>query len=132
MFGIRKVIESVLGDIKMWQRLHESISLREQGMAERCAGLLRENERLLKDQQFFMHRLNQVEMERAQLIHAAIGIKLAVPTFKAPEPTQDEILNNNGNPFIGMGEDSPDPQDQLPHHQDGTEDLSHMPGFNKR
>ena len=105
---------------------------REGGLQQELADLRRENQRLLDDQKFFMHRLNQVEMERAQLIHAAIGIKLAVPTFKAPEPTQDEILNNNGNPFIGMGEDSPDPQDQLPHHQDGTEDLSHMPGFNKR
>lgn len=91
-----------------------------------------ENQRLLDDQKFFMHRLNQVEMERAQLINAAIGIKLAVPTFRPPEPTQDEILNNNGNPFIGMGEDSPDPKDNIPTHQDGTEDLSHMPGFSKR
>ena len=93
--------------------------------------LLIENQRQLSTVGWFQHRLTQVEQERAALIYAATGrpdpqplgsIKISSPNF-VPDSLPD-ILNAQNNPFDTMGEDSLDPNDQIPAH----EDYSHLPG----
>lgn len=85
--------------------------------------------RLRNDLKWFMHRLNQVEMERAALVFQATGTRIAAPQFKTePDPSPQDILNAMGAPFAGVGEDSPDPADQLP-EQNSSEDYTHLPGY---
>jgi len=101
---------------------------REGALNQRVIDLEAENNRLRNDSKWFMHRLNQVELERAQLIAAAIGVKLQVPQFKAPvEPDAADVMNAMGAPFAGVGEDSRDPEDQIP----AQEDFSHLPGYKR-
>jgi hypothetical protein len=103
------------------------------------AALKAELARHIADKDWFKHRLNQVEMERAQLIYAATGgsgggryaaaegVKVMAPQFvTAGAPKMSETLNEQHNPFGTVGEDSRDPEDQIP---GTTEMLSHMPGF---
>lgn len=47
----------------------------------KAAQLESENARLRSDLDWFKHRLNQVEMERAMLIQDRIGVKINVPQF---------------------------------------------------
>jgi hypothetical protein len=99
---------------------------REGALRQRVIDLEAENQRQRNDIKWFMHRLNQVELERAQLINAAIGVKLHVPQFQPPvEHDAADVLNSMGAPYAGVGEDSPDPADQIPAH----EDFSHLPGY---
>lgn len=78
------------------------------------------------DIKWFMHRLNQVEQERAQLVFASTGTRVSVPQFKPePEPNPQAILNELAAPFSGVGEDSSDPADQIPEHYEN------MPRFGK-
>lgn len=102
------------------------------------AMLQSENVRHIADKDWFKHRLNQVEMERAQLIYAATGgrgaapsegMKVMAPQFAMGPPagTVSETLNEQYNPFGSMGEDSNAPEDQIPAHM--VEDLTHMPKF---
>ena len=101
---------------------------REGALRQQVADLEAENNRQRNDIKWFMHRLNQVELERAQLIYAAIGTKLNVPQFKPPVETDAaDVMNAMGAPFAGVGEDSTDPQDQIPAH----EDFSHLPGYQR-
>jgi hypothetical protein len=89
--------------------------------------------RHVADKEWFMHRLNQVEGERAQLIYAATGgsgraaegVKIMAPQFSTAPPagTMSENLNGQYNPFGTTGEDSADPQDQIP------DDITHLPRF---
>jgi hypothetical protein len=87
--------------------------------------------------EWFRHRLTQVEQERAQLIYAATGgkepvpqaAKIAAPNFNGQVPVENfatmaQMLNKGFNPFEGIGEDSQDPSEQLPEH---VEDTSNMP-----
>lgn len=110
------------------------------------AALKQELTRHVADKDWFKHRLNQVEMERAALIYAATGgsggfvrpsdppgsagregVKISAPQF-AMGPTVAETLNHQYNPFGTMGEDSNEQADQIPGGM-ATEDLTHMPGF---
>ena len=101
---------------------------REGAYRQQVMDLVAENNRQRNDLKWFMHRLNQVELERAQLINAAIGVKLQVPQFQPPvEPDAAAIMNEMGAPFAGVGEDSTDPEDQIPAH----EDFSHLPGYQR-
>ena len=124
MFGIErleKAIDKAFTDIGAGARLFGELR-------EQVRSLEAENVRLRNDSKWFMHRLNQVELERAQLINAAIGIKLHVPQFQAPvEHDAADVMNAMGAPFAGVGEDSSDPEDQIPAH----EDFSHLPGYTR-
>ena len=57
------------------------------------AAVTAERDKLLMTQDWFKHRLNQVEQERGQLIQAAIGVKVNIPRFVPSEPNPDEALN---------------------------------------
>lgn len=97
--------------------------------------------RHVADKDWFKHRLNQVEMERAALIYAATGgsgggrypveqregVKVVAPQFMAGPPISpmSETLNEQYNPFGTVGEDSNEASDQIPGH----EDLTHLPGY---
>jgi hypothetical protein len=53
-----------------------------------------ENAQLRNDIEWFKHRLNQVEMERAMLIQSALGVKVSVPRFVPVEQgNEDEALS---------------------------------------
>lgn len=103
---------------------------REGAVNQRVADLEAENMRLQRDNNWFMHRLTQVENERAQLIHAAIGVKFAAPTFRTPEPSTEDVLNAIGGQFPEVGGDSLDPADALP-TGDGTESFANLPGYQR-
>lgn len=95
-------------------------------LREKNAGLERLNSRLQSDLDWFKHRLTQVERERAMLVYAATGQKVAAPEF-VPTYKPDEALNEAHNPFTGVGDDSLDPADKVPEQ----EDFSHLPGYMK-
>lgn len=124
MFGIarlEKAIDKAFTDVGEGARTVGALR-------QQVASLEAENTRLRNDSKWFMHRLNQVELERAQLINAAIGVKLQVPQFKPPVETDAaDVMNAMGAPFAGVGEDSTDPQDQIP----AQEDFSHLPGYSR-
>ena len=124
MFGIERIAKSVdQAFMNVADAARDYATLREQ-----VRSLEAENNRLRNDAKWFMHRLNQVELERAQLINAAIGVKLHVPQFSPPvEPDAAAVMNEMGAPFAGIGEDSTDPNDLIPGH----EDYSHLPGYQK-
>lgn len=102
------------------------------GASARLVHLQIENAHLKTTLDWFKHRLNQVEMERAQLIYAATGgtgaipreVKIPVPNFAGGEPLVSDVLNAQYNPFGTTGEDSSDPGDQTPLQR---EDVSNMP-----
>ena len=52
-----------------------------------------ENARLRSDLDWFKHRLNQVEMERAMLIQDRIGVRINVPQFVPAMENPEETLN---------------------------------------
>lgn len=52
-----------------------------------------ENARLRADLDWFKLRLNAVEKERAQLIAAAIGVKISIPEFQPRMDNPEEALN---------------------------------------
>lgn len=104
------------------------------------AALKAEIVRHIADKDWFKHRLNQVEIERAQLIYAATGgsgfgraasegVKIPAPQFVTgpPKGTVSETLNEQYNPFGTVGEDSNDPREQIPGAT--SDDLTHMPGY---
>jgi hypothetical protein len=124
--------------IESAQNRNTDMLRREQALMTENAALKAELIRHVADKDWFKHRLNQVEMERAQLIYAATGgrgaapsegVKVMAPQFVAGPPvgTVSETLNEQYNPFGSMGEDSRDPNDQIPGHT--AEDLTHMPGY---
>lgn len=89
---------------------------------------------------WFMHRLNQVEHERGQLIHAAIGIKVATPHFvPADEHKLGDVLQEQIDLTTVGGDakddDTPgvmnDPTAGLT-MQDAAVDFSQMPGYRDR
>jgi hypothetical protein len=80
------------------------------------------------------HRLNQVERERAQLIAAAIGVKIAVPEFvpTAVDPASlDKTMNAMQEIFKGVGEDSADDKDDEATSSPGV-DYRNMPGYRRQ
>lgn len=118
------------------QHLNNELRKDEATILAENAALKAELTRHVADKDWFKHRLNQVEMERAQLIYAATGgsgrategVKIAAPQFAMGPPagTVSETLNEQYNPFGSTGDDSRDPADQIPGH---VEDLTHMPGY---
>jgi hypothetical protein len=96
--------------------------------------LVTENTRLRSDIEWFKHRLNQVERERAQLIAAAIGVKIAVPEF-VPTAQDPASLNDTMNAlqelYKGVGEDSADDKDDEATSSPGV-DYRNMPGYRRQ
>lgn len=44
---------------------------------------------------WFRHRLTQIEKERAQLIHHALGVKIPTPEFHKDDPVQRFMQDHN-------------------------------------
>lgn len=87
-----------------------------------------ENERLRADMDWFKHRLNQVEKERAQLILAATGTKIAYPEF-TPAYNPEDALNQLPD-LSTVGGDARDEFDSAPQEMSGV-DYSLLPGYKK-
>jgi hypothetical protein len=81
MFGSDKTRE-IAGLRAENAMLREEAKHEAQRHREQVLGLERMNTRLQGDLDWAKHRLNQVERERAQLISAAIGVRIAVPEFQ--------------------------------------------------
>ena len=125
---ISKAHYTTLDGLIQQAQAHSTDALRREGaLRQRVSDLETENTRLIANQDWFKLRLTQVERERAQLIYAAIGTKVSVPEF-VPTYRPDEALNEQHAVFAGVGEDSADLRDRTP-DADGTDELSHMPGF---
>lgn len=90
--------------------------------------LREENARLESRLTWFMTRLNHTEKERAQLIHAAIGVKTSVPEFVPTPHRPDEALHEMVD-FTNVGEDAKDDGSAA---QEVPVDYSMMPRFGKR
>ncbi len=82
--------------------------------------------RLKADLDWFKLRLNQVEQERAQLIHSAIGVKISVPEFV---PAYDPEKAFNALPDLSSvgGDAAPDPVSALT----PDVDYSQLPGYRR-
>lgn len=90
---------------KVWLKEREdSILLRVERDA--AATLAKQHETTLA---WFMHRLTQIEQERAKLIFTYTGVRVETPTYEAAEP--QPIQSGPGNPlnalptFNDMGEE---------------------------
>ncbi len=68
-----------------------------------------ENIRLRADLDWFKLRLNAVEKERAQLIQAAIGVKVSIPEFVPVMDSPADAFNQHTMPDLSLiGGDAPD------------------------
>lgn len=65
---------------------NELIKLREESKAQ-----LNANRMLEATMNWFRHRITQIEAERAQLIHHALGVKIPAPVFEKPINPQQLI-----------------------------------------
>lgn len=79
------------------------------------------------EQNWFKHRLNQVERERGQLIQAAIGVKIAVPEFVPTYERPDEALNEMPN-LSTVGGDAVEESIGV---GDGVADYTQLPGYQR-
>ncbi len=85
-----------------------------------------ENARFIEERKWFMHRLNQVERERAQLILSATGTHIAIPEFT---PTFPDVSAMDPMPdFTTIGNDA---ADSLVDLQPDTPDYSLLPGYKR-
>lgn len=91
-----------------------------------------ENTRLRADLDWFKLRLNAVEKERAQLIHAAIGIKIAIPEFTPTGDKTGEALQELPD-LSRVGADAADEDNGRAFIPGQTEnpDYSLLPGYQK-
>lgn len=134
----RDVFNTMKALIDSAQTRNTEMLIREGTLRERVSQLEKQLQQQETLNEWFRHRLNQVEQERAQLIYAATGgkdpipeqVKINVPNFQGRPTTPmqgwaslTERLNESFNPYEGVGEDSHDPADQAPH----AEDVSNMP-----
>ena len=60
-----------------------------------AAAQLKANEILEANMNWFRHRMTQIEAERAQLIHHAIGVKIPTPEFHTPDPIKRFMDDHN-------------------------------------
>jgi len=60
-----------------------------------AAAQLKANEILEANMNWFRHRMTQIEAERAQLIHHAIGVKIPTPEFHKPDPIKRFMDDHN-------------------------------------
>jgi hypothetical protein len=67
--------------LEEWEAIAMRETLDRQKLSAENTMLRNENAQLRATQEWMKLRLNSVEKERAQLIHAAIGVKLAIPEF---------------------------------------------------
>jgi hypothetical protein len=93
-----------------------------------CKRLEVENARLRADLDWFKLRLNSVEKERAQLIAAAIGVKISVPEF-VPQTHNLEEAFNAIQDLSSVGGDAKEEATTL--GQELDVDYSLMPGYRK-
>ena len=110
-------------------KLNEELKHVQQLQHERVLGLERMNTQLTTERGWFMHRLNQVERERAMLIQDRIGVPISTPTFiPVADNKEDEALMQMPD-LSTVGGDAHDngPSDAEP--GDGV-DFTMMPGYN--
>jgi regulator of replication initiation timing len=100
-------------------------------VAGECKRLEIENTRLRADLDWFKLRLNSVEKERAQLIAAAIGVKISVPEFVPQMDNPAEALNHIPD-LTTIGNDAVEDYDMAAIGQEQAVDYSMMPGYRKR
>jgi hypothetical protein len=93
---------------EMLQREREYIG-RLASMSSENAQLREQVARLTADQEWFKHRLTQIEKERAMLIHDRIGLRLPVPEFQPVTENPSDMLNHAVMPDLSIiGGDAPD------------------------
>ena len=62
---------------------------------EEARVLAQQNTSLQITLDWFRHRLEQVERERAHLLKTYMGVVVSVPTFVKPEPDTSEVLGGS-------------------------------------
>jgi hypothetical protein len=91
-----------------------------------------ENTKLQAHIDWFKLRLNAVEKERAQLIAAAIGVKIAIPEFVPAADRVEDALNEMQNLSTVGGDALEDEDHGRPRTtNDGAADYTQMPGYRK-
>ena len=80
------LLESVRAESVRWQNTAHIL----QGELDATRA---ENVRLNAEREWFKHRLNQVEMERAMLMQDRIGVKISVPQFVPAMDDPSEALS---------------------------------------
>ncbi len=102
---------------------------RETTATQQIIDLKRQVAELTTERTWFMHRLNQVERERGQLIQAAIGTKIAVPEFVPTYEDPGAALND----MPSLNTVGADALDQFtPTQQNGEVDYSNLPGYKRQ
>jgi hypothetical protein len=92
-----------------------------------------ENVKLQSHIDWFKLRLNAVEKERAQLIAAAIGVKISIPEFVPAADRVEDALNEMQNLSTVGGDAAEEDEHGRPRTgNDGGADYSQMPGYRKQ
>lgn len=118
-----------------YKQLHEqnteiaATSLRDIGhLRGEMVRLEAENTRMQGTIDWMKLRLNAVEKERAQLIAAAIGVKIAIPEF-VPAQSEETALNEMPNLSTVGGDAEDEPEGRAKTELDPGVDYSQMPGY---
>ena len=104
------------------------------GLQGECAQLEIQNTRLRSDLDWFKMRLNAVEKERAQLIAAAIGVKIAIPEF-IPTGADPATALSELPDMSTVGQDAKDDEANgraLVPATDAVGDYSMLPGYERQ
>ena len=123
----KDVYRTMNGLIESAQGRNTDMLRREGALQERIAALERENTRQQSLIEWMKLRLNAVEKERAQLISAAIGVKVAIPEF-VPANTVDQMTSalNEMQDLSTVGGDA---REDAPPQSPDEPDYSQMPGY---
>ena len=101
------------------------------GLQGECRRLETENTRLRSDLDWFKLHSNSMQRERAQLIHAAIGVKIAIPEFVPSEPNAADALGELPDLSRVGGDAVEDEPEGRPLTDGAVGDYSMLPGYER-
>lgn len=85
---------------------------------ERAKVLAEQMAAMRTQMEWFCHRVQQLEQERARLLWQYMGVKVETPQFVKPDPPQDDVLGG-ANVFQDIGDEAAT-QAGIGWHDDGT------------
>lgn len=116
--------------LEEWEGIAMQETLDRQRLTAIAAAVERENAQLSATVEWMKLRLNAVEKERAQLIYAAIGVKLAIPEFQpkgAPEDALHEMPD-----LSSVGGDARTDFPELEEQGPIGESYANLPGYKRQ
>lgn len=115
--------------LEEWEAIAMCETLDRQRLTTVAAGLERENAQLVATVEWMKIRLNAVEKERAQLVYAAIGVKLAIPELQ-PKGIPEDALHEMPD-LSSVGGDARTEFPELEPQSPIGEGYTNLPGYQR-